>query len=117
MRPVTGWGWWGGKDRGDLRWGLGQRSISGSGFNCSRRAISPYRTFFPPEDEKVSALTAGGIAKELLPRRLYQGAVGAQYCYFPHKLSMALDGGRATFLFVQAEDETDSAVRTWGGQH
>ena len=28
-----------------------------------------------------------------------------------------LDGRRATFLFVQAEDETESAVRTWGGQH
>ncbi len=31
---------------------------------------------------------------------------------------MALDGVRATFLFVQTdEDETESAVRTWGGQH
>ena len=31
---------------------------------------------------------------------------------------MALDGGRATFLFVQTdEDETVSAVRTWGSQH
>ena len=31
---------------------------------------------------------------------------------------MALDGHRATFLFVQTdEDETVSAVRTWGSQH
>ena len=29
---------------------------------------------------------------------------------------MALDAGRATFLFVQTEDETVSAVRTWGSQ-
>ena len=77
----------------------------------------PHAAWLPTEDEKVNALTAAGIDKELLPRRLYQGAVGAQQRYFPHKLPLALDGGRATFLFVQAEDETESAVRTWGGQH
>ena len=70
-----------------------------------------------PRTKKVNALTATGIAKDLLPRRLYQGAVGAQYRYFPHRLPVALDGVRATFLFVQAEDETESAVRTCGGQH
>ena len=78
----------------------------------------PHAAWLPTEDEKVNALTAAEIAKELLPRRLYQGAVGAQYRYFPHKLPVALDGGRATFLFVQTdEDETVSAVRTWGSQH
>ena len=76
-----------------------------------------HAAWLPTEDEKVTALTAAGIAEELLPRRLYQGAVGAQYRYFPHKLPLALAGRRATFLFVQAEDETESAVRTWGGQH
>ena len=66
----------------------------------------------------MDALTAAGIAKDVLPRLLYQGAVGAQYRYFPHKLPVALDGVRATFLFVQThEDETESAVRTWGGPH
>ena len=77
----------------------------------------PHAAWLPTQDEKVTALTAAGIATELLPRRLYQGAVGAQYLYFPHKLPLALDGVRATFLFVQAEDGTESAVRTWGGQH
>ena len=77
----------------------------------------PHAAWLPTEDEKVNALTGAGIAKEILPRRLYQGAVGTQYRYFPHKLPLALDGERATFLFVQAEDETESAVRTWGPQH
>ena len=78
----------------------------------------PRAAWLPTEDEKVKALTAAGIAREVLPRRLYQGAVGAQYRYFPHKLPVALDRERATFLFVQTdEDETVSAVRTWGGQH
>ncbi len=78
----------------------------------------PHAAWLPTEDEKVNALTAAGIAEELLPRRLYQGAVGAQHRYFPHKLPVALDGRRATFLFVQTDEhETVSAVRTWGGQH
>ncbi len=78
----------------------------------------PHAAWLPTEDERRNALTAAGIAKDVLPRRLYQGAVGAQYRYFPHKLPVALDGVRATFLFVQTdEDETESAIRTWGGQH
>ena len=77
----------------------------------------PHAAWLPTEDEKVKALTAAGIAKELLPRRLYQGAVGAQQRYFPHKLPVALDGVRSTFLFVQTEDQTASEVRTWGSQH
>ena len=40
-----------------------------------------------------------------------------QHRYFPHKLPVALDREGATFVFVQAEDETNSAVRTWGSQH
>ena len=68
----------------------------------------PHAAWLPTEDEKVNALTAAGITKDLLPRRLYQGAVGAQYRYFPHKLPVALDGVRATFLFVHAEDELES---------
>ena len=77
----------------------------------------PHVSWLPTEGEKVNALTGAGIAKDVLPRRLYQGAVGAQYRYFPHQLPIALDGERATFVLVQAEDETESAVRTWGSQH
>ena len=77
----------------------------------------PRDAWLPTEDEKVNALAAAGIAKEVLPRRLYQGADGVQYRYFPHNLPVALDGERATFVFVQTEHETESAVRTWGSQH
>ena len=56
----------------------------------------PHAAWLPTEDEKVKALTAAGIAREVLPRRLYQGAVGAQYRYLPHKLPVALDRARAT---------------------
>ena len=53
----------------------------------------------------------------LLPRRVYRGAVGAKRRYFARKLPLALGAERATFVFVQAEDATASAVRTWGKQH
>ena len=56
-------------------------------------------------------------AQGLLPRRVYRGALGAQRRYFAHKLPVALGAERATFVFVQAEDATASAVRTWGKQH
>ena len=77
----------------------------------------PNAAWLPTEDEKVNGLTGAGISKTLLPHRLYQGAVGVQVRYFPHKLPVALDAGRATFLFVRTEDQTASEVRTWGSQH
>lgn len=70
------------------------------------------------EQEKVSALTAAGIDEAVLPRRVYagRGSTG-RVRYFVHKLPVALDEERATFVFTQAEDATPSAVRTWGEQH
>ena len=77
----------------------------------------PELPWLATEDEKVSALTAAGIPEDVLPRRVYGGAVGGQTRYFAHKLPLALDAERATFVFVQAEDVTASAVRTWGEAH
>ena len=73
--------------------------------------------WLPTEPEKVAALTAAGVPEQMLPRRVYRGAVGSQRRYFAHKLPLALDAKRATFVFVQAEDVTASAVRTWGEEH
>ncbi len=73
--------------------------------------------WLPTETEKVSALTGAGVAPSLLPSRLYRGAVSAQRRYFAHKLPVALDAGCATFVYVLAEDETVSALRTWGEAH
>ena len=60
----------------------------------------PHAAWLPTDDEKVNALTAAGIAKRVLPRRLYRGALGGQFKYFPHKLPVAVDAERATFVFV-----------------
>ena len=73
--------------------------------------------WLPTEQEKVAALAAAGIPEQVLPRRVYRGAVGSQSRYFAHKLPLALDAERATFVFVQAEDVTESGVRKWGEEH
>ena len=73
--------------------------------------------WLPTEQEKVAALAAAGIPEQVLPRRVYRGAVGSQSRYFAHKLPLAVGAERATFVFVQAEDVTESGVRTWGEEH
>lgn len=73
--------------------------------------------WLPTEAEKVAALTAAGVPHHVLPGRLYQGADRATRRHFVHKLPLAFDGKRATFAFVQAEDVTETGVRTWGEQH
>ncbi|MCY4662074.1 MAG: hypothetical protein OXF93_20065 [Acidobacteria bacterium] len=73
--------------------------------------------WLPTEAGKVAALAAAGVPEHVLPGRLYQGAGRATRRHFVHKLPLALGAGRATFVFVQAEDVTESGVRTWGGQH
>lgn len=69
------------------------------------------------EGEKVAALTGTGISETALPSRRYAGKSGSTTRYFAHKLPIALKADRATFVFVQAEDETPRAVRTWGEFH
>ena len=73
--------------------------------------------WLPTETEKVEALTAAGVPAHVLPGRLYVGADSARRRHFVHKLPVALDRARATFVFVQAEDATAAGVRTWGAQH
>ena len=73
--------------------------------------------WLPTEVEKVAALSTAGIPEVALPRRRYAGESGSTTRYFAHKLPLALADERATFVFMQAEDETPRAVRTWGRQH
>ena len=58
--------------------------------------------WLPTEQDKVAALTAAGVPRHTLPGRLYQGAAAATRRHFVHKLPLALDADRATFVFVQA---------------
>ena len=81
----------------------------------------PELPWLPTEDEKVAALTAAGVPEAVLPRRVYDGqgpGSPAQTRYFVHKLPVALDADRATFVFVTPMgDKTQDAARTWGASH
>ena len=73
--------------------------------------------WLPTDTEKVAAFTSAGVPKGVWPGRVYVATDGARRRPFVHRLPLALDAERATFVFVQPEEETQSALRTWGGQH
>ncbi len=73
--------------------------------------------WLPADGEKVAAFKAAGVPKDVWPGRVYAGADGSRRRPFVHRLPLALDAERATFVLVQPEEETQSALRTWGGQH
>ena len=73
--------------------------------------------WLPTDGEKVAAFTAAEVPKGVWPGRVHAGRDGARRRPFIHRLPLALDAERATFVFVQPEEETQSALRTWGGQH
>ncbi len=77
----------------------------------------PARMWLATETEKVAALTAAGAPEAALPRRVYRGRQSAERRYFAHKLPISLDGTRATFVYVQAEDVTPTGFRSWGETH
>ena len=69
------------------------------------------------EHEKVGAFEALGIEPASLPVRVYRGAAGATRRYLPLKLPIALDSGRAVFVYVDPGHETATALRSWGAAH
>ena len=69
------------------------------------------------EHEKVGAFEALGIEPASLPVRVYRGAAGTTRRYFPLKLPIALDSGRAVFVYVDPGHDTATALRSWGAAH
>lgn len=91
--------------------------------SCGGAAVArlPARTtahvVAPDGAGKVDALTAAGIARDVLPRRRYQGALGGVRGTSATSCRSPSTAGRRTFVVVQDEDETESGVRTWGSRH
>ena len=77
----------------------------------------PDLPWLPTEPEKVGAIEALGIERRRLPSRLYRGAAGSTRRYFPLKLPVALDAGRAVFVYVDPGHDTATALRSWGEAH
>ena len=79
----------------------------------------PVRVWFwlPTEPEKVLCFDALGVPRQLLPRRVYRGAVGDTRRYFALKLPIALEAERAVFVYADPAHATDTALRCWGAAH
>ena len=73
--------------------------------------------WLPTEHEKVGAFEALGIERRLLPVKAYRGAAGTTRRHFPVKLPVALDAGRAVFVYADPGHETATALRSWGDAH
>ena len=69
------------------------------------------------EAEKVAAFKALGIERGLLPVRVYRGAATATRRYFPVKLPVALEPGRAVFVYADPGHGTATALWSWGAAH
>ena len=73
--------------------------------------------WLPTEAEQVRAFEALGINLRLLPLRVYRGAVGETRHYFPLKLPIALEPGRAVFAYIDPGMSTRSSLHCWGQAH
>ena len=71
--------------------------------------------WLPTEAEKVRRFEALGLDRATFPYRKY-GQPGVPR-YFAFKLPIAVDDQAATFVYVDAEQTTDSELRAWGGAH
>ena len=77
----------------------------------------PGMNWLPTEPEKVEFFEGLGLSRQLIPRRIYCGAVGAQKRYFALKLPLAAGLETVTFAYVDPGHETDSELRSWGWAH
>ncbi|MCY3966428.1 MAG: hypothetical protein OXG83_15455 [Acidobacteria bacterium] len=68
------------------------------------------------EEEKVAHFTARGIEANLLPQRLYGGAVRS-HRYFALKLPIAADDHSVTFVYADPGRETQRELRRWSATH
>jgi len=73
--------------------------------------------WLPTEQEKVAALEALDIPKELFPKRTYAGKASHVSRYFALKLPVALDDAKATFVYVDPGRDTDTELLSWGAEH
>ena len=74
----------------------------------------PGMNWLPTEGEKVEFIEGLGVHSNLIPRRIYYGAVGAQKRYFALKLPVAGGAQTVTFAYVDPGHGTPPANSTHG---
>ena len=77
----------------------------------------PGMNWLPTEGEKVEFIEGLGVHSNLIPRRIYYGAVAAQKRYFALKLPVAGGARTVTFAYVDPGRDTTGELNTWGAAH
>ena len=77
----------------------------------------PGLNWLPTEGEKVEFIEGLGVHSNLIPRRIYYGAVRAQKRYFALKLPVAGGARTVTFAYVDPGHATAVELHSWGAAH
>ena len=77
----------------------------------------PGMNWLPTEGEKVEFIEGLGVHSNLIPRRIYYGAVRAQKRYFALKLPVAGGAHTVTFAYVDPGRESTGELNSWGAAH
>ena len=77
----------------------------------------PGLNWLPTEGEKVEFIEGLGVHSNLIPRRIYYGAVRAQKRYFALKLPVAGGNKTVTFAYVDPGRDTTGELNSWGAAH
>ena len=77
----------------------------------------PGLNWLPTEGEKVEFIEGLGVHSNLIPRRIYYGAVRAQKRYFALKLPVAGGDKTVTFAYVDPGLDTTAELSSWGAAH
>ena len=77
----------------------------------------PGLNWLPTEGEKVEFIEGLGVHSNLIPRRIYYGAVRAQKRYFALKLPVAGGARTVTFAYVDPGRDTTGELNSWGAAH
>ena len=77
----------------------------------------PGLNWLPTEGEKVEFIEGLGVHSNLIPRRIYYGAVRAQKRYFALKLPVAGGDKAVTFAYVDPGLDTTAELNSWGAAH
>ena len=77
----------------------------------------PGLNWLPTEGEKVEFIEGLGVHSNLIPRRIYYGAVRAQKRYFALKLPVAGGDKIVTFAYVDPGHATAVELHSWGAAH
>ena len=73
----------------------------------------PGMNWLPTEGEKVEFIEGLGVHSNLIPRRIYYGAVRAQKRYFALKLPVAGGDKTVTFAYVDPGHATAVELNSW----